>query len=58
MGVVPVVGMAPVMGVALVVGVALLWLRGVFRAVLLKCSSEAWPTLLTAAKNRSRSRDL
>ena len=56
-GVAPVVGMAPVMGVVLVVGVALPWLGGVFRAVLLKCSSEAWPTLLTASKNRSRSRD-
>ena len=57
MGVASVVGMAPVMGVALVVGVALPWLGGVFRAVLLKCSLEAWPTLLTASKNRSRSRD-
>ena len=56
-GVAPVVGMAPVMGVVLVVGVALPWLGGVFRAVLLKRSSEAWPTLLTTAKNRSRSRD-
>ena len=56
-GVAPVVGMAPVMGVALVVGVALPWLGGVFRAVLLKRSSKAWPTLLTASKNRSRSRD-
>ena len=56
-GVAPVVGMAPVMVVAHVVGVALPWLGGVFRAVLLKRSSEAWPTLLTASKNRSRSRD-
>ena len=42
-GVAPVVGMAPVIGVALVVGVALPWLGGVFRGVLLKRSSEAWP---------------
>ena len=56
-GVAPVFGMTPVMGVALVVGVALPWLGGVFRAVLLKRSLEAWPTLLTASKNRSRSRD-
>ena len=53
----PFVGEAPVMAVALEVGVALPWLGGVFRAVLLKRSSEAWPTLLTASKNRSRSRD-
>ena len=57
MGVAPVFGMAPVMGVALVVGVALPRLGGVFRAVLLKRSLEAWPTLLTASKNRSMSRD-
>ena len=56
-GIAPVAGMAPVIGVALVVGVALPWLGGVFRAVLLKRSSEAWPTFLTASKNQSRSRD-